>query len=83
MIQLSDSVRALIVERFATTGSMCRTAELIFFGGGAKGRQKGKWLEDGTQVEAPGTYPDDLVRECNAARALRLAQSTPRSEGWL
>lgn len=75
MIELSPSVRALIVQRFAQTGRMCRTAELIFLGNPnpPKGRVKGNWLHDATHTVAPGTYPDDLVRECNTARKARTA----------
>lgn len=75
MINPSDDARALIIKRFAMTGKHCRTAELIFFGGGVKGKRKGNWIEDGTDVVAPGVIDPVLQSECNAARALYLARS--------
>jgi len=77
MIDLSPFVRSIIVQRFAATGRMCRTAELIFLGNPnpPKGRVKGNWYHDSTRTEAPGAYGADLVSECNTARALFLARA--------
>ena len=67
MIQLSPSVRALIVKLYAERGRWCRTAELIYFGHGRK-------VTGVTLPSAPGAYPEDLRVACERARAEFLAR---------